>query len=257
MVYGAAVGVLRFAMRREMSSNVSESSKRSTIGPCIFPVLTVTAPWWLYEKKNVSPLKSHQAAFFVSDSRSYGCPPADGVGQPNAQVCNGNGDGKLSSPGGLREGRELWRHLAVAGYLAGTYTSAKTVNSMFTNGLRTVFNCPPVRDNSNCWDWHVTYQHHLVIWPPGWNLFTITEVESINMWIFTPSEALTFDRKYDDGIANTGTICAYDACAFSDITISPDCSVEQADGSYHYNAANPAFANHRRCGMAFDTGLYR
>ncbi len=148
--------------------------------------------------------------------------------QTTAATCNGNGDGKINinSPSGTRgnEGFLMWKHLANAGLIEGSYTGlhantdlscARSTNApsgKITNSLWYLENIGVV---NAFWSWSNTdYGNALELGTPQAN---------DDPWgnILTAAEAYALDSKVDDGKPGAGNL-------FSDRSLT-ECVVK-ADG---------------------------
>lgn len=165
----------------------------------------------------------------------YGTPPGDMSTASTSWTGAGNGDGN----GIIRAGAVLapleryyaFQHLALAGYIQGTYTGAVNANGGATAGVNVVgssidqsafiFDHPDAADGLVSGDslyFDGFYGNILRIAGLNGNSNTIPA-----LGMLTPKDALTLDLKYDDGQPGLGNIktpkaSALANCASSDAT---------------------------------------
>lgn len=144
-----------------------------------------------------------------------GCPPPAGSA-PSMQTCNGSGIGKIGYGAG-NEQLYFWQHLAAAGLWPGIFRG--TSNALVNATLEPTV-IPQITGNpSNYWWVEHTmtsdfagyelgqsfgYQHLIISTPAGHPTSNTTYSETNHL--FTPSEALAFDIKFDDGKPASGNI---------------------------------------------------
>jgi hypothetical protein len=148
----------------------------------------------------------HSPAFVVSDVRSMA-------------TCNGDGDMRMDVQNTMYEMTTFWQQLAAAGLIAGSYTGgiSQRGGSIVLPGA----NCPNANSAANCWivldgDDSVWFKltngrfaatlvrHHLgTVLMVGQDLLAPP-----SSGIMTPTEAQSYDGKYDDGNPVTGRIQA-------------------------------------------------
>lgn len=165
----------------------------------------------------------------------YGTPPGDMSTASGSWVGAGNGDGN----GVIRAGAVLapleryyaFQHLALAGYIQGTYTGAVNANGGATAGVNVVGSS--IDQSAFIFD-HPDAADGLV---SGDSLYfdgfygNILRIAGLNgnsnnipaLGILTPKDALTLDLKYDDGQPGLGNIktpkaSALANCASGDTT---------------------------------------
>jgi len=128
-----------------------------------------------------------------------------------ANTVNGDGDGRIYfKNGSIREGQNVWNQLGLAGMIEGQYRF-NPPNSQ----------CHEQRNSSPHLDYHggsvcVNYGGMLGGTPPAYHstigtaiiLATVDLSGTTSAWrkLFYPMDALTIDRKVDDGVASSGKV---------------------------------------------------
>ena len=142
-----------------------------------------------------------------------------------AGACNGNGDGTLDGtylPGATAaEGLEAWRQLAKAQLISGSY-SGSFCDTLCPGNIVTFasgYNCPAVLDGPVCWlmgtgAWNGSgLFYYMSLFPvvaarPSGTYLAMHNLRSAGLpsYALSPSAALFYDSKYDDGQALTGNV---------------------------------------------------
>lgn len=179
---------------------------------------------------------------------SNGCPAGGGTG-----TCNGDGNEKISDISYTDNGQEvyrLWQQLGsgyadlIPGKYTGVYTSAAfkfrpnagvnaPINKLFPNGVMCLYNLDNYAGGSNFFA--ANYKHILEFWG---NSTVITPS-------VTPSEALSIDTKYDDGMPGYGNIMSYRN------TILPNCLTTNSVITAKYDISYAAI----NCSVFFKMGF--
>lgn len=173
------------------------------------------------------------------------CPNGTGAG-----TCNGNYDGRIGIYSGLgatnkQEVWRAWQHLALAGFVPGTYTGV-------SNGVGSIESIPgenePMMEisgaispslvymgdaNTSVVDYADDYGHVFIIGDEGgYHGFS-------NGPFLSTAEQWGFDTKYDDGLPGKGTIHSHNTHAFGGMTICATGDDEDT-ATYNFATSNPA-----------------
>lgn len=142
---------------------------------------------------------------------STDCSGADADG-----VCDGDGDGVIdvsNAANAVSEEFQLWRMLAKAGMVEGTYTGLTSAAA----GVEPGVNTPPSRMNNAAW--RIRYVGDLTGSVSGTlaSTFALNYGNVLHMMsmsgglnVLTPAEAWGVDKKMDDGKPTNGTIIVRD-----------------------------------------------
>lgn len=124
------------------------------------------------------------------------------------KTCNGNGDGKVQTAGGITEPLRFWQHLSNAGLITGNYTGAYTASSPW---YATGINIPGSKLNNDTYWWMSNYGY----WAATVNTFGASYNNTLSAYSLAlganlrPEEAWNIDTKMDDGKPGTGKAIAY------------------------------------------------
>ncbi len=180
---------------------------------------------------------------------SSGCPEGGG----STGTCNGNGNTKISDINYNDNGQEvyrLWQQLGtgyaelIPGKYTGIYTSIPfkfrpsaginaPINKLYPNGAMRIYNLDNYGGGTSFFA--ANYKHILEFWGNG--VVTTPTV--------TPSEALTIDSKYDDGLPGYGNIMSYRN------SLLPQCLTTDVVSTARYDTNYTAI----NCGVFFKLGF--
>ena len=121
--------------------------------------------------------------------------------------CNGNGDkivtnDSSSDPGG--ENVRFPEHLMHAGIIGGSYTGSKATGNVYELGTSLI----PAKLSGG----GLSYRSHSAYGGTynGFQLGLVNGVSMVLKSIVSPQDAYNIDKKYDDGLANSGDIITQD-----------------------------------------------
>jgi prepilin-type N-terminal cleavage/methylation domain-containing protein len=180
-------------------------------------------------------------------------------------TCNGDGEGRIDDSVTLYEMLTLWQQLAGAGLIPGSYTGGAYHSSLVAPG----FNCPTSSTSaSRCWiifdgdnsTWLGSYPSALPVTIVPIHLGTVLTPSgrefggSLDLsGIFTPSEAMSYDTKYDDGRPVAGTLLI--AYGSQHCTNGNEAVSSAANAAAQYVADNPLYSNLPTCDLIYRAGF--
>ena len=177
-------------------------------------------------------------------------------------TCNGDGDGKIDAKNTLFEMLTIWQQLGAAGLISGAYTGGvPPAGALISPGI----NCPPTSVPSRCWvifdgDNSVLFsspsgQTPVVIVPTslGTVMALAQSLGGALGAVFTPTEAASYDGKYDDGSPVSGNILI--ANGSHHCTDGNESASIAANASAHYTASDPAFKDNNSCNLILRAGF--
>lgn len=169
----------------------------------------------------------------------WGTNPNCGTSAPGTgtQTCNGNGDGKIPITNDPSEQFLLPQHLALAGFIEGSYTGAEAVSNPTYYQCKAKENCipgtikgsammvwahyPGGNAGTNGWWWEdATNDLALVYGLSTGNGYT-------GGGFISPQEAYGLDSKLDDGLPAWGNWRSFGGPG----TYTPNCAYDSTDGS--------------------------
>ena len=161
-------------------------------------------------------------------------------------TCNGNGDGRVSSPdGGTSWGEyfRFWQHLSNAGFIDGTYTGVTGVLS--GNDAVIGINSPKSRVRNAGWSTgHAGYAdatNTLVFEGDRKQIFQVGSrypSRATGGSAFRPQEAWKIDTKFDDGLPANGVVTSDKMGS----AMNPNCTDSTNPTLAKYNVSNTAIA---------------
>ncbi|MCE2927105.1 MAG: prepilin-type N-terminal cleavage/methylation domain-containing protein [Rickettsiales bacterium] len=149
---------------------------------------------------------SRATDFFGTDPD--GCASWLGVRSPKTQTCNGNGNGYIEPlSGAVLERSRFWQHLSAAGFIPGLYSgmlgsapSVRGIHPSITWEMLDYYYFYDPFAPLFAGDGGGQHQHVFYIKDPEEGYSTTGTL--------SPTEAVQFDAKFDDGKANSGQIRA-------------------------------------------------
>lgn len=182
---------------------------------------------------------------------------------PGIATCDGDSDGRLDANNTFYEMTTFWQQLAAAKLIPGSFTGGwpSAEGPAWVGG----FNAPPVLSDASHWmaldGTHSILQTMLGIPAtivPATNLGTVLSPSagSINPQVktFTPTEAASYDAKYDDGEPVTGNILV--AYGSKNCTNAPDEAHQSpVNATAHYLANDSLHKDEFNCALIFNSGF--
>lgn len=182
-----------------------------------------------------------------------GC-PNDGAA---TGVCNGDGDGRLGiTPGNSCESQEVWRHLAKAGLVEGSYTTLAAASCFNVSTLGT--NIPATRLSSVgitlTWTGNIVtsgvFPNNLLYTGNYGNAYFIGIAGPTNHLTggnaFTTEEAWNIDTKMDDGSPDSGIVYSLLRGVYN-----TSCATSGTPGSADYSLD----VTGKQCGLVIKSSL--
>lgn len=146
---------------------------------------------------------------FAGTTAIPGCVSKTGITAISAQgTCDGNGDGKYRYATPLSDGYAAWQHLMLAGYIKGSYSGVGAPPVLGSN--------VPSSAVGNA-GWSLAYADASDFADGGPNYWGFQSIGNVLFFgavtsdvtraaAISPSDALSIDSKFDDGLPGTGAI---------------------------------------------------